>query len=92
MSTERVAAIQERINTAFSPVHLEINDDSHLHVGHPGAAGGGGHFRVTIVSDKFENEKTIARHRMIYSALDDMMPAEIHALSISALTPAEYQS
>ena len=89
---ERVELIRERIDQALEPVQLEIIDDSHLHAGHAGAAGGGGHFTVRIVSEKFSNHKLIERHRMVYAAVNDLMPTEIHALSITALTPEEQQS
>jgi len=89
---ERVEMIRERINQALAPVQLDIIDDSHKHAGHAGAAGGGGHFTVRIVSEKFGNHKLIERHRMVYQAVADLMPAEIHALSITALTPEEQQS
>ena len=89
---DRVELIRERINQALAPAQLEIIDDSHLHIGHAGAAGGGGHFSVRIVADKFNNHKLIERHRMVYAAVSDLMPAEIHALSITALTPEEQQS
>ena len=89
---DRVELIRERINQALAPAQLEIIDDSHKHIGHAGAAGGGGHFSVRIVSDKFNNHKLIERHRMVYAAVSDLMPAEIHALSITALTPEEQQS
>lgn len=89
---DRVDLIRDRINQALAPVHLEIIDDSHLHAGHAGAAGGGGHFSVRVVSEKFSNHKLIDRHRMVYQAVGDLMPAEIHALSITAITPEEQQS
>lgn len=60
-----------------------------MHAGHAGAAGGGGHFSVSIVSDKFSGKSMIERHRAVYLAVNDMMPAEIHALSIKALAPDE---
>lgn len=80
--------IRSRLVAAFAPQILEIEDDSAKHAGHAGA-GGGGHFNVTIVSAAFEGKPTVARHRMIYSALDDMMKSEIHALAIRAKTAAE---
>ncbi len=85
----RVNMIRERLNNALSPSKLEITDDSRLHKGHAGAAGGGGHFSVTIVSDKFSGQSLIQRHRLVYLAVNDMMPNDIHALSIKALTPDE---
>lgn len=86
---ERVELIRVRLNKAFEPAQLDIVDDSHQHVGHAGAASGGGHFTVSIVSEKFRDHSTLERHRMVYQAVDDLMPAEIHALSIKALTPEE---
>jgi len=82
---ERV--IRERL-AVLEPERLELGDDSALHAGHAGAASGGGHFRLTIVSPHFRGQSTLARHRMIYAALGSMMQREIHALSIRALAPA----
>jgi BolA protein len=87
--SERVDMIRERLTAALSPEQLDIIDESHLHAGHPGARGGGGHFNVTIVSNAFEGENMLARHRMVYDALGDAMKSEIHALSIKAHTPKE---
>lgn len=83
----RVEIIREKLQEALSPTALEITDDSHLHVGHAGAQGGAGHFSVDIVSSSFENLNTVARHRLIYDALKELMPDEIHALSIKASSP-----
>ena len=71
----------------LQPEQIEIVDDSHLHAGHAGAREGGGHYRLKIVSGEFAGKSTVARHRMIYSALGDMMKHEIHALNITACTP-----
>ncbi len=71
----------------LQPEQLEITDDSHLHAGHVGARDGGGHYRLKIVSAQFIGRPTLARHRMIYSALGEMMKHEIHALNITACTP-----
>lgn len=83
-----VGAMQERL-AALDPQRLEIIDDSAKHAGHAGAASGGGHYRMTIVSPRFAGKGTLERHRLIYDALGAMMRSEIHALSIKALTPAE---
>ena len=80
--SDRVAMIEQRLRSALSVDSIEIVDESHLHVGHPGAASGGGHFQVTIVADNFDGLSTLARHRLIYDALGDAMQTEIHALSI----------
>ncbi len=69
------------------PLRLHIDDESAAHRGHAGAAGGGGHFRLTLVSAAFAGKNTVARHRLVYDALGDMMRGPIHALAINALTP-----
>ena len=81
-------AIRERL-AALEPVQIDLADESALHAGHAGAKSGGGHFRLAIVSDRFRNLSTVARHRMVYAALGPMMKREIHALAIKALTPDE---
>ncbi len=86
---ERIDLIRTRLNDALSPNVLDIVDESHLHIGHAGAASGAGHFAVTVVSDKFKDCSALERHRMVYKAVDDLMQSEIHALSIKALTPDE---
>ena len=87
--TERVARIEQRLREALAAESIAIRDESHLHAGHEGAKGGGGHFAVTIVSSKFHGQNTVMRHRLVYGALGDMMQTEIHALSITALSPDE---
>jgi BolA protein len=86
----RLHKIEQKLQHALNPESLDVVDDSHKHAGHAGAKGGAGHFDITIVSDKFEGVDSLSRHRMIYQALDDMMPREIHALMIKALTPDEF--
>ena len=89
---DRVESIRQQLTDALAPVHLDIIDESHLHRGHAGAASGAGHFNVTIVSDQFTGQATLARHRLVYAAVDNLMSTEIHALSIRALTPDEHTS
>lgn len=86
---DRCKKIEQKLVADFSPQSIEVIDQSHLHVGHAGAKSGGGHFDVTIVAERFKDQNQVARHRMIYAALNDMMASEIHALSIKALTPDE---
>ncbi len=74
---------------ALNPTVLEIIDESHKHAGHAGARDGGGHFVLNIVSAQFSGNNTVARHRMIYSALGELMKREIHALTIQARAPDE---
>ncbi len=81
--------MRARLQETLAPKTIDLIDDSHLHAGHAGARDGRGHFRVSIVSDRFDGLKTIARHQLVYGALDEMMRTDIHALSINALTPDE---
>ena len=77
------------LTETLAPVALELTDDSHLHAGHAGARDGRGHYSARIVSPRFDGLRLIARHQLVYRALDDMMRTDIHALSITALTPDE---
>jgi len=86
---ERVGAIRAALQAALAPVSLQIEDESHRHAGHAGAADGRGHFSVDVVSQAFTGLGPIARHRAVYAALGDLMTTDIHALSIRARTPAE---
>ena len=82
--------IRRRLERSLAPVRLEIQDDSAKHAGHAGAAPGGNtHWSVTIVSAAFAGRNTVARHRLVYEALGDLMGNPIHALQISARAPAE---
>ena len=85
---EREMQIRARL-AQLDPLHIEIIDESHKHAGHAGARDGGGHYVLHIVSARFAGNNTVARHRMIYSALGDMMKREIHALTIQASAPDE---
>lgn len=71
----------------LQPISLEIIDESHKHAGHAGARAGGGHYVVKICSAEFAGKNTMLRHRMIYSALAEMMQHDIHALTIDAKAP-----
>jgi BolA protein len=74
----------------LAPARLELVDESALHAGHAGARPEGeSHFRLLIVSERFEDRGGLERQRLVYQVLGDLMGAEIHALSIKALTPAE---
>jgi len=86
---ERVELIRQRLRDGLGARTVEVEDDSHKHIGHAGAKDGRGHFNVTVVSDAFENKSLVERHRMVYEAVGDLMDTDIHALSIQARTPAE---
>lgn len=83
-----VAGMEQRL-AGLEPDLLEIYDESAEHAGHAGAQGGGGHYQVLIVARRFEGQSRVTRHRMVYEALGAMMQQQIHALAITALTPAE---
>jgi BolA protein len=82
------AQIRERL-AALEPQSLEILDESARHAGHEGARGGGGHYRLVIVSKHFTGVPVQRRHRMVYDALGPLMQKEIHALAIKAQAPEE---
>lgn len=84
--TDTPAAMRSLL-TKLDPLSMEIADDSALHVGHAGARSGGGHYRLRIVSARFAGLTTMARHRLVYEALGDLMQREIHALAIDARSP-----
>lgn len=80
--------IRQRL-AVLEPESIVLEDESAQHRGHAGAASGGGHFRLTLVSPKFRDLSTLARHRLVYETMGELMQRKIHALSITALTPEE---
>ena len=84
----RIEEMSRRLQS-LEPTQLEIEDESHLHAGHAGARSGAGHFALQIRSAAFAGKSLIERHRMVYSAIGDMMQSEIHALSIDAKATEE---
>ena len=89
LNPARVQRMRVLLTEALAPTRLEIIDDSHKHAGHAGARGGQGHFSVDIVCAAFAGKLPLARHRLVYAALGEMMQTDIHALSIRARTPDE---
>ena len=86
--------IRDKLTKEFSPRDISVINDSHRHVGHAGAAradGGQGetHFTVRIVSEKFAGLSRVERQRRVYDALSDELRGPVHALSLTALSPAE---
>ncbi len=80
----RIDMIETALRSAFPDAVLSVEDESHLHAGHAGAATGRGHFRLRIVSAQFAGLGLLARHRAVYAAVDELMQTDIHALSIDA--------
>jgi BolA protein len=89
MNDTRMERMRGLLQAALAPVEMTLDDDSALHAGHAGAASGGGHYTLRIVSLQFEGLKLVTRHRLVYDSVHDMMHKEIHALAITALAPSE---
>ncbi len=83
MSADRQRLLEERLRV-LAPTHLRIVDESHLHAGHAGSRDGASHFRVYIWTEQFQGLNTLARHRLVYDRVHDLMPYPIHALAIVA--------
>ncbi|MDM4766069.1 BolA family protein [Pelomonas sp. SE-A7] len=83
-----LAEIERRLREALSPTELRLQDDSAQHAGHAGAREGG-HYSVDIVSPSFTGLNKVARHRLVYHSLGDLMQQGIHALAIQARAPGE---
>lgn len=81
--------LQHRLQEILNPMALEVIDESHQHHGHAGAngTGFGTHFRVRITAQVFAGKSAVARHRLVYDALQDFMDQGLHALAIEAKTP-----
>ena len=91
MAERTMSEMRDRL-AVLAPLELAIEDESALHVGHAGAASGGGHYRMTLVSAAFAGQPRVARHRLVYDALADLMQREIHALAMTLLAPDEAPS
>jgi BolA family transcriptional regulator, general stress-responsive regulator len=85
--------IRRKLTDRFAPTRLEIEDQSHRHVGHEGARPGGEtHFAVTIVSAAFAGQSRVERQRLVYQALADELATRVHALSLTTVAPDEGKS
>ena len=87
---DRREHIERKLRDALDAPFVEVIDESHLHAGHAGARSGGGHFRATIVSDRFEGLSPVAAQRVVYAALQDEMGGEIHALSMKTIPTSKW--
>lgn len=89
---ESVADLLRQRLAALAPTVIDLADDSAEHAGHAGAAAGGGHFSLLIVSEQFAGLTPIARHRAVLARVGDLIPHPVHALAIRACTPDEFPS
>ena len=87
VDVNREERLRQKLVARFAPVQLSIEDESHHHAGHAGAVGGHSHYRVRIVAEAFRGLSPVARHRLVYATVDDMLKTDIHALAIEALVP-----
>jgi BolA protein len=82
--------IRRKLTERFAPIRLEVEDQSHRHIGHEGAPPGGEtHFAVTIVSAAFAGQSRVVRQRLVYETLASELATRVHALSLTTLTPDE---
>jgi BolA protein len=89
LNPARIARMRELLTAEFSPLQLDIVDESHKHAGHAGARDGRGHFRVRILAAAFAGLSPVKRHQRVYAALGAMMQTDIHALALETRTPDE---
>jgi len=89
MTSPRAERIKSMLEQAFSSVLVAVEDDTARHAGHVGARDGAGHFLVRIESEDFTGRSRLERHRLVYKALAEMLPREIHALNIEAVSPED---
>ncbi len=85
----REAQLRLALERRFAPRVLIIDDESHHHAGHAGAASGMSHFRVRIVAEAFRGIPAVARHRLVYEAVESLLKSDIHALAIEASAPSD---
>lgn len=79
--------IESILRETFDPERLEIEDDSHRHVGHRGATSGGGHYRVVVVAEVFRGLSRVEQHRLVYDALGELIGGDVHALGLRTAAP-----
>jgi len=89
-ASNRAGLIEERLSKELDAEHVEVFDDSARHADHLGAQGGGGHFRVLVVSRRFDGLSPVAAQRLVYEALGELMTSDVHAVQMKTLTPAEW--
>ncbi len=87
---DRRTHIEDKLRRELEAIHVDVIDESHLHAGHAGARSGGGHFRATIVSERFEGMRPVAAQRLVYQVLAEEMTGMIHALSLATYSPESW--
>ncbi|MBW4936125.1 BolA family protein [Marinobacter sp. F4206] len=82
-------AIEAKLNGAFVPRLLQVENESHKHSVPPNSET---HFKVTLVSPEFEGQMKVKRHQAIYSVLADELAGEVHALALHLYSPEEWEA
>lgn len=90
MPEKTIDKIAARLS-ALEPLEIDVTDDSAAHRGHAGAASGGGHYQLRLISARFAGQSRLARHRLVYDLLAELMQREIHALAMNLLAPDEVE-
>ena len=80
--------IELKLQQVFAPTHLEVRNESHMHRTEPGAQS---HFKVVLVSERFDGQRLLARHRAVNGVLAEELAGAIHALALHTYTPEEWQ-
>ena len=80
--------IEHTLRQALDASEVHVKDEGAQHAGHAGAAAGGGHYHVTVVSSRFEGKTQVQQHRLVYGALGDAMGSSIHALALTTRAPS----
>jgi BolA family transcriptional regulator, general stress-responsive regulator len=80
--------IEQKLQQAFAPSHLEVLNESHMHRVEPGSES---HFKVILVSSTFDGQRLLARHRAVNAVLASELAGVIHALALHTYTPAEWE-
>ncbi|XP_062841953.1 bolA-like protein 1 [Trichomycterus rosablanca] len=83
------ASIRSKLTQAFEPEYLEVLNESHMHAVPPGSES---HFRVLVVSSRFDGQSLLQRHRLVNEALSHELSTSVHALAIQAKTPQQWSS
>jgi BolA protein len=79
--------IEHKLRERFAPLHLEVDNESHMHNVPEGAES---HFRVVLVSEQFAGKPLVQRHRAVNGALEQELKGEVHALALHTMTPEEW--
>ncbi len=85
--TDRQRVIEEKLRAALSPEHLEVINESHMHSVPKNSET---HFKVVVVTDRFDGLSAVKRHQLVYATLAEEMKSGVHALAITSRAPAEW--